>query len=120
MNPRKTFFALAAVAAAIPAAYAGNFLGGEIGYDTHPANGTHSRAQLRQDYQVFRDHPVYFDGTVMLQGEAGYVSANQGESADRHPNGPHTHVLGNTTAPAATAAPASEAERRAYREQYIN
>lgn len=120
MNPRKTFFALAAIAAAIPAAYAGNFVGGEIGYDTHPAKGTNSRAQLQQEYQAFRAHPVYFDGTVMLQGEAGYVAANQGESADRQPNGPHTHVLGNTSAPAGTLMPVSEAERRAYREQSVN
>lgn len=119
MNPRKTLIAIAAIAASLPAAYAGNFVGGEAGYDTHPANSSLSRAQVQQEYLVFREHPVYTDGTVMLQGEAGYVSANQGESADRQPNGPHTHVMGNKSAPAAAAA-MSEAERQAYRQQYIN
>jgi hypothetical protein len=120
MNARKTLIAIAAIAASLPAAYAGNFVGGEAGYDTHPVNSSRSRAQVQQEYQAFRDHPVYSDGTVMLQGEAGYVSANQGVSADRQPSGPHTHVLGNTGAPAATAAPMGDAERRAYRQQYIN
>ena len=120
MNARKTLIAIAAIAASLPAAYAGNFVGGEAGYDTHPANSGLSRAQVQQEYQAFRDHPVYSDGTVMLQGEAGYVSANQGVFADRQPSGPHTHVLGNTGAPAAAVAPMSDAERRAYRQQYIN
>lgn len=120
MNARKTLIAIAAIAASLPAAYAGNFVGGEAGYDTHPANGSRSRAQVQQEYLAFRDHPVYADGTVMIQGEAGYVSANQGVSADRQPNRPHTHVLGNTGAPAAAVTPSGDAERRAYREQYIN
>lgn len=120
MNLRKTFIAIAAIAAALPAAYAGNFIGGEAGYDTHPANSSRSRAQAQQEYQAFRDHPVYADGTVMIQGEAGFVSANQGESADRQPGGPHTHVLGNTSAPGAAVAPMGEAERQTYRQQYIN
>lgn len=120
MNIRKTVLVLSVAAAAIPAAYAGNFVGGELGWDPHPVNSTVTREQLQREYQAFRAHPVYLDGTVMIQGEAGYVSANQGASVDTFPNGAHTHVMGNVGAPAATVAPLTEAERRAYREQYIN
>jgi hypothetical protein len=120
MKIRKTLLALSVAAATVPAAYAGNFVGGELGWDSHPVNSAVTREQLQREYQAFRAHPVFFDGTVMIQGELGYVSANQGASADTSPSGPHTHTMGNVGAPAAIAAPLSEAERRAYREQYIN
>lgn len=121
MNIRKTLLALTVAAAAAPAAFANNFIGGELGYDSHPVNGTTTREQLQREYQAFRAHPVLADGTVFIQGEAGYVSANQGQSADQSPAGPHTHVLGNSAASArAPVAQVSEAERRAIREQYIN
>lgn len=79
-----------------------------------------SREQVRHEFQAFRVHPVFLDGTVMIQGDAGYVPANQGTTADRQPSVPHTHVLGSTGAPAAIVAPMTQAERRAYQEQYIN
>ena len=120
MKTRNTLLVLAIASAAIPAAYANNFIGGEIGYDTHPVSSALTRAQVQHDYQAFRNHPVFFDGTVMLQGEAGYVSPNQGASADRVPNRPHSHVLGSSPAPAVKTAPFGEAEGRAYREQFFN
>ena len=122
MNVRKTILALTVAAAAVPAAFANNFVGGEIGYDSHPVNSTVTREQLQREYQAFRAHPVLADGTVVLQGEAGYVSPNQGAFADQIPARPHSHVMGNMAAPASKSSPApmTEAERRAYREQYIN
>lgn len=120
MKTRKSFLALPLALIAIPAAFAANFVGGELGYETHPVNSPLTREQVQREYQAFREHPVFFDGTVMLQGEAGYVSANQGAFADRVPNGPHSHVLGNAPTSPVTRFPLSEAERRAYREQYIN
>jgi hypothetical protein len=121
MNFRTTILGLALAAAAAPAAFANNFVGGELGYDTHPVNSTTTRAQLQREYQAFRAHPVLSDGTVFLQGETGYVSPNQGVFVDRDPAGPHTHVLGNAAGPRASAPAAlSEAEQRAYRQQYIN
>ena len=121
MTIRKTFLALAIAAAAAPAAFADNFVGGELGYDTHPVKSTVTREQLQAEYQAFRAHPVLADGTVVIQGDAGYVSANQGAFVDNIPAGPHSHVLGNAAgAPVVKGAPLSEAERRAIREQYIN
>jgi hypothetical protein len=59
---------------------------------------------------------------VVIQGEAGYVSPAEGAFVDKIPARPHSHVMGNNAAPVASAAaaPRTEAERRAYREQYIN
>ena len=119
MNMRKTFLALSVAALAAPAAFADNFVGGEQGYETHPVAGKITRAQVHQEYLAFRAHPVFADGTVMLQGELGYVSPAQGAFADRVPSGPHTHVLGNNRAVPANV-PLSDAEQRAVREQYLN
>lgn len=122
MKVRNTLIALSIAAVAAPAAFANNFVGGELGYDSHPVSSPLTRAQVRQDFQAFRTHPVLSDGTVMVQGELGYVSANQGAFVDREPAGPHTHVMGSNAAQPTLVAPASltEAERRAYRDQYIN
>lgn len=120
MNIRKTILVLSVAAAAAPAAFANNFVGGELGYGTHPVTSPLTRAQVQREYQAFRAHPVLSDGTVLLQGEAGYVSANQGAFADRVPTTPHTHVLGSSSNPEARPAPLSTTEQRAIREQYIN
>jgi hypothetical protein len=120
MNLRKTFLAVS-LAVTLPVAFADNFVGGEMGYETHPLNSTLTREQVRREYEAFRAHPVYADGTVMLQGEAGYVSAIQGVFADRMPNNPHTHVLGNAaTGSTKAAATLTPAEERDLRMQYIN
>jgi hypothetical protein len=121
MNIRNKLLTLTVALAAVPAAFAGNFVGGELGYETHPVNSASSREQVRREYLEFRTHPVLADGTVVLQGEAGYVPPVQGAFADREPAGPHTHVLGNAAAITPKVAPAlTEAEQRAYREQYVN
>ena len=120
MNIRKTVLAFSVAVAAVPAAFADNFIGGEAGWATHPVNTPLTREQVQREYEAFRAHPVLADGTVMIQGELGYVSGNQGVSVDRTPSGPHTHALGNSGSPAATPAPLGETERRAIREQYIN
>ena len=122
MNVRKALIALSIAAAAAPAAFADNFVGGELGYESHPVNSPLTRAQVQKEFEAFREHPVLSDGTVFIQGELGYVSANQGASVDRDPAGPHTHVMGSNAAQSTRVAPAplTEAERRAYRDQYIN
>lgn len=120
MTLRKTILALSLVAAAAPAAFADNFVGGEAGWDTHAVSSPLPREQVQREYLAFRDRPVFADGTVMIQGEAGYVPAIQGASVDRTPSEPHTHALGNTGAPAVVVAPLTQAEQGAYRQQYIN
>lgn len=125
MNIRKTFLAMAVAAAAIPTAFANTgttFVGGEVGYQTHGTNSAVTRAQVLDELAAFRAHPVQHDGTVFVGGEIGYASPIDGAFANRSPAGPHTHVLGNTRSPAmaGAAAPLTETERRAYREQYMN
>lgn len=123
MDLRKPFLALAIAAAAAPAAFANNFVGGELGYDTHAVSSPITREQVRNEYLAFREHPVLADGTVAAQGEAGYVQANQGVFTDNVPAGPHSHVLGNSAAAAASPAapsPVSDWELRARQQQYLN
>jgi hypothetical protein len=122
MKLKKSLLALAASAAIVPSVFAGTFVGGELGYVDEPVRGKTARAEVRAEYERFRQHPVLSDGTVFLQGDAGYVSASQGQSADRHPHGTNTHSMGNTAGPSAKGTPSSwtEAQRRAYREQYVN
>ena len=120
MNLRNAFLALAATAALTPAAFANNFVGGELGYDTHPVASKVTREQLQREYEAFRAHPVLSDGTVVIQGEAGYVSPHQGAFVDNVPAGPHSHVLGNNASVNAPPAALSDAERRAQQEQYLN
>lgn len=121
MKLKKSLLIVAATAALAPGAFASTFVGGELGYVDEPARAATTRAQVQAEYERFRTHPVLADGTVVLQGEAGYVPANQGQSADRHPAGVDTHSMGNAAATTKVFPSAmTEAERRAYREQYIN
>lgn len=122
MNIRKILIVASLAATAVPTAFAGNFVGGEIGYESHPFVSTLTREQVKREYQAFRGHPVQSDGAVYIQGELGPVSPIQGAFADRTPTTPHTHVMGSSgpQSVAATTAPISDAERRAIREQYIN
>lgn len=119
MKFRKALLAVSLVTLAVPAAFADNFVGGEKGYETHPAAGQITRDQVQREYLAFRQHPVLSDGTVMLQGEAGYVSPVHGASADRVPAYPHSHVMGNVGS-ASPQPSLSDAQRRALREQYVN
>jgi hypothetical protein len=120
MNLRNILLALSVAAAATPAVYADNFVGGELGYESHAITSRLTKEQVRHDYLDFRAHPVLADGTVMLQGEAGYVPAIQGAFADRVPAAPHSHVLGVNAGSGSIKAFPTDAERRAYRDQYIN
>lgn len=125
MNISKTLLAVVVTAAAIPTAFANTgatFVGGEAGYQTHSSNGKVTRAQVLDELSAFRAHPVLHDGTVFVGGEIGYASPADGAFADRSPAGPHTHVLGNTsgTATSSAAVVLTEAQRRAYRDQYVN
>ena len=122
MNLRTAFLAVAATAALTPAAFANNFIGGELGYDSHPVASTVTREQLTREYEAFRAHPVLSDGTLFIQGEAGYVAPNQGTLVDNVPATPHTHVLGNSGSAQGPAAPAASSawEQRARKEQYLN
>jgi hypothetical protein len=122
MNLRKSLLAVSLVAA-LPAAFAtsgATFVGGEIGFETHPLKSTVTREQVRAELEAFRAHPVAADGTVFVNGEAGFVPAGQAQFADREPATPHTHVLGNTAAPRSAAAPLTDTQRRDYEQQYIN
>lgn len=123
MTFRTTALAIIFSVAAIPAAFANTgytAVGGEAGFNQHRTVSERSREQVRQEYLQFRKQPVTADGTVVLQGEAGYLSASQGAFADNKPSGPHTHAMGNAPAPSVQPAPVSAAEGRAYREQYAN
>ena len=122
MKLNKSLLAIVATAAIVPSVFANTFIGGEVGYVDQPVRSTATREEVRAEYQRFRQHPVFFDGTVFVQGDLGYVAGNQGQSADRHVGGTNTHVMGSNAAPATKVAPTTltEAERRAYREQYIN
>lgn len=117
MKLNRSLLAAAAAAAFAPTVFANTFVGGELGYVDQPVRGSMTRAEVRAEYERFRQHPVLSDGTVFLQGDAGYVSTAQGAFADRHPDGSNTHRMGNNAAPAAKVAPSapSGAERRAYR-----
>lgn len=121
MKFHKTLLAVSFATLVAPAAFADNFVGGEQGYETHPVAGQITREQVQREYLAFRQHPILSDGTVMLQGEAGYVSPVQGGSADRVPAYPHSHMMGNRAAASAQPqAPLNEAQQRALREQYLN
>lgn len=101
MNVRTTILAAALAASALPAAFANDYATGEIGYNSHPeqaASGL-TREQVRTELTSFVAHPVLSDGSVLVGGEAGTVGAIEGAFADRQPDAPHTHVLGNTGGP---------------------
>lgn len=116
---RNAFLILATTAALTPVAFANNFVGGEIGYDTPRATSSLTRAQVQSEYHAFRSHPVLWDGTVVIQGELGQVSSHQGAFMDSKP-GPHSHVLGNSGTAKGAPAVLSDAERRAQQQQYLN
>lgn len=127
MNIRKTILALSVAAAAAPAAFASSgatWVGGEAGFAEHAVAGQRTRAQVQQEFLEFRKHPVTHDGYDFIGGEIGYVPHQhkyvQSNGKKVHADG-YAATMGNTAAPAALqAAPLTEAEQRAYREQYIN
>jgi hypothetical protein len=121
MSFRNTTVALILAAAAAPAAFAdtgSTWVGGEAGFAEHSVAGQRTREQVRQEYLQFRDHPVLSDGTILLPGEAGYVTASEAPFADNKPSAPHSHAMGNVSFTYSQQPPMTEAEQRAYREQY--
>lgn len=120
MTIRKTILALALSAAAIPAAFASSgstWVGGEIGFESHPVQSTKSRADVIGELEAFRRNPVTADGGVMVGGELGYVP-HQHTFAVQNGRLVHTDQFASST-PAQNRA-MSDAERRAIQELYVN
>lgn len=104
MNVRKAFLALSIAAAALPAAYA----------------------------TTSASDPVLHDGTVLLRGEAGYVSVRDGFVNHADAERQHTQIMGTNAGESRAVAPGmnarqsraavpmSDAQLRDYRLQYIN
>lgn len=122
MSIRKTAVAFTLAALASPLVFAtsgASWVGGEAGFATHPVQSNRTSAQVQEELRAFRGNPVTADGGRSVGGEIGYV--------------PHQHVYtvqggkrvhGDSFGVEETrlmgAAPLSDAERRAVREQYIN
>lgn len=77
MSTRKSVLALAVVGSmAAPAAFAtsgSTFVGGEVGYETHPIPSALSRAHVQREFEEFRSNPVTNDGLRFVGGEVGWV-----------------------------------------------
>lgn len=127
MSFHRTALALVLAAAAAPAAFASSgatWVGGEAGFAEHAVTGQRTRAQVQQEFLEFRKNPVTHDGYDFIGGEIGYAPHRHkyvwSNGSKVHADG-YTATMGNTGAAAAVqAAPLSEAEQRAYRQQYIN
>ncbi len=78
MSTRKSVLALAVIGSmAAPAAFATSgftFVGGEVGYETHPISSTVSRPQVQHEFEKFRSNPVTGDGLRFVGGEVGWVA----------------------------------------------
>lgn len=129
MKTRNILLAISAAGLAIPVSYASTgqtFVGGEVGFATHAAGSPLTREQVLNELAAFRANPVLSDGVVVVGGEIGYIDAGPGRKAAPHSHArglaSHTHVLGNAGAAStpAAAVQATESERRAMREQYLN
>lgn len=117
MSVRKTTLALALATVALPAALAQSnsiFVGGEAGWVDLPVQSTLTREQVRQEFLQFRSNPVAADGGRFVGGEAGYVFPTH---AYARVNGEWvcTDKIAHNPPPAAIK---SEAERRAFQQQY--
>lgn len=105
MSIRKTLIALAVAAAAAPAAFAdtgATFVGGELGWVSHPFKGSStSRAEVRAELQEFLR-----DGGKLPSGELGAYVQPAHEHLYVYENGRRVHAdhlktMGNTAAPRA-------------------
>lgn len=126
MSFRKSALAVVLAAAAAPAAFAtsgATWIGGEIGYVDHAIAGQRTRGEVRQEFLAFRSNPVTHDGYDVIGGEIGYAPHQHKYTWS---NGKKVHAdaytasMGNSAGPAMQTAPLTEAEQRAYREQYFN
>lgn len=120
MTIRKTILAAALTAAAIPAAFASSgstWVGGEIGFESHPVQSTKSRAEVISEYQSFQRNPVTADGGVQVGGEVGYVPH---QHTFTFQSGQRVHADQFASSGPVQARTMSDAERRAIQELYVN
>lgn len=117
---RKTVFVLALVSASIPAAFANSgstFVGGEMGFQSHPVKSDKSRADVKKESEVARANPVTADGGKLMGGEAGSILP-QHSHALQGGKLVHTDTIPHNTSKPSLAT--SDVERRLLREQYVN
>lgn len=117
---RKTILAVALGAASIPAAFANSgstWVGGEIGFESHPVQSSKSRAEVISEFQAFRRNPVTADGGVFVGGELGYVPHQHTFAVE---NGRRVHADQYASTTPVQSRTMSDVERRATREQYVN
>lgn len=120
MSFRKSVFVLALVSASIPAAFANSgstWVGGELGFESHPVQSNKSRAVVQKEFEAFRANPVTSDGGTLVGGEAGYVHP-QHSYAFQCGKLVHTDTIAhNTPKPSLTM---TQVERQLFKEQYTN
>ena len=123
MKFRQTALAIVLVAAGVPTAFADSgstWIGGEIGFRSHPVQSQLTRAEVLQELEAFRKNPVTSDGGLLVGGELGYV-AHQHAYGDQSGSPVHMDRFPATRAAMGNAAaPLSDAEHRAMRDQYIS
>ncbi len=120
MSFRKTVFVLALVSASIPAAFANSgstWVGGEVGFESHPVQSSKSRADVQKEFEAFRANPVTSDGGTLVGGEVGYILP-QHSYAFQGGKLVHTDTIPHNTPKPSLAM--TDAERQLFREQYAN
>lgn len=87
MSTRKAALALAVAGLfAAPAAFATSgleFVGGEVGYKSHPMPSSNTRAEVQRDFERFSSNPVTDDGMRFVGGEVGWVPDTTRRAAAR-------------------------------------
>ena len=117
---RKTVFALALAGAALPAAFANSgstWVGGELGFENHAMQSAKSRADVQKELQAFRKNPVAADGGMLVGGEAGYIRPQHSYAFQGGKLAHTDRIAHNTAKPSLTM---TDAERRLFKEQYVN
>ena len=115
---RKTIFALALVGAAMPAAFANisvTSIGGDRDFLYNTSNSTKTRAEVKQELEVFRKNPVTANGGRIVTTDVGYIRPQHSFALQ---NGAIVHT---DTLPHNTSKPSlvmTDAEKRQYREMY--
>ena len=120
MSFRKSVFVLALVTASIPAAFANGgstWVGGELGFESHPVQSNKSRAVVQKEFETFRANPVTSDGGTLVGGEAGYVRP-QHSYALQGGKLVHTDTIAHNTRKPSLAM--TQMERQLFKEQYTN
>ena len=120
MSFRKSVFVLALVTASIPAAFANGgstWVGGELGFESHPVQSNKSRAVVQREFEAFRANPVTSDGGTLVGGEAGYVRP-QHSYVFQGGKLVHTDTIAHNTPKPSLAM--TQVERQLFTEQYTN